>query len=601
MAALASLSGDAGDPVEKLEVSRKKSSQVNNNNNINTTGSTTSSSTLTSNSNIITREFSSELVIPLEDSESFNRVLPVIAGSALKATQGNFLLFAPETSSSSSKKKVSNKMAAAVAQEDDHQVVAGGEKSISDSVDLLVTHSDNINKELPNSSNTTKSIDKKLSSLSININSPVCPRNLEFEFERCSTTPQRKQGLNHSYSSLISNSTEFNSIKWEKIRPVTGDVLSRRGSFTSPIADYYGDEERDRCKTCHFMLVAPRWKSSDSSSEEREFLERLTEHKLTSACFSNLIGARHWRTKKKTLLRQSTGGTSSPPSSSLAVESPNFNFEKQNFIPSSSIVLDPELEESAQDIININARIQRLYLAFRRVFRRFLWALMTKTGVSEKIIGAWFKMDEWRDVIIEFLYKLLKFGLTIRSKKTSMFSDTTSNDRTTRTSMSMPSTLVFLFPATGEQTYFLNLPLAVSLAREKNYVVALLTAPFYGRRKPASQRLHYLRTVADFMKQNFGTQVEAGFLTRIFGGVMGEMQLEDRRAEEVARRMGQGRFSSEKIPRGDCCRRSIGSADSTKQAVTATKNSEETSSSLNNSRVPQNKIVVLINNYCPLP
>lgn len=62
--------------------------------------------------------------------------------------------------------------------------------------------------------------------------------------------------------------------------------------------------------------------------------------------------------------------------------------------------------------------------------------------------------------------------------------------------------VVLMLPATGEQWSHSRLRMAKSLVSKNNWTCAIITAPFYGERRPPTQKLHYIETVSDFLLQS---------------------------------------------------------------------------------------------------
>jgi len=79
-----------------------------------------------------------------------------------------------------------------------------------------------------------------------------------------------------------------------------------------------------------------------------------------------------------------------------------------------------------------------------------------------------------------------------------------------------PPVYVFMLPATGEEGKRTRLQLAKYLAQQFGWSSVILTAPYYAARKPATQRLYFLNTVADFKLQTFAIAWEAAALATYF-------------------------------------------------------------------------------------
>jgi hypothetical protein len=79
-----------------------------------------------------------------------------------------------------------------------------------------------------------------------------------------------------------------------------------------------------------------------------------------------------------------------------------------------------------------------------------------------------------------------------------------------------PSTLVVLLPATGEQGYGERIAIAKRLIRgappSSPVTCFLLMAPYYASRRPAGQRGHYTRFVAEYVAQSLAIMVEGACL-----------------------------------------------------------------------------------------
>lgn len=70
-----------------------------------------------------------------------------------------------------------------------------------------------------------------------------------------------------------------------------------------------------------------------------------------------------------------------------------------------------------------------------------------------------------------------------------------------------------MFPATGEMGEGTRLAMAKRLANQHGWSTIILTAPFYGKRKPASQRLFFIDTVTDILLQSEAIIEEGMMLT----------------------------------------------------------------------------------------
>lgn len=74
-----------------------------------------------------------------------------------------------------------------------------------------------------------------------------------------------------------------------------------------------------------------------------------------------------------------------------------------------------------------------------------------------------------------------------------------------------PTAIVLLMPATAEETPDGRIALAQKLA-EDGVCSLILGAPFYGKRKPTNQQMHYIRTVEMFLDQSTAIVAEAASL-----------------------------------------------------------------------------------------
>lgn len=72
---------------------------------------------------------------------------------------------------------------------------------------------------------------------------------------------------------------------------------------------------------------------------------------------------------------------------------------------------------------------------------------------------------------------------------------------------------VIMFPATGEMSEGTRLAMAKRLANQHGWSTIILTAPFYGKRKPASQRLFFIDTVTGILLQSEAIIEEGMMLT----------------------------------------------------------------------------------------
>ena len=75
-----------------------------------------------------------------------------------------------------------------------------------------------------------------------------------------------------------------------------------------------------------------------------------------------------------------------------------------------------------------------------------------------------------------------------------------------------PSGVVVLLPATGEQGSAGRLSMARELANKNGLCCVIITAPFYGSRKPANQALHYIRSLEKYLIQSAAIIEEATML-----------------------------------------------------------------------------------------
>lgn len=75
---------------------------------------------------------------------------------------------------------------------------------------------------------------------------------------------------------------------------------------------------------------------------------------------------------------------------------------------------------------------------------------------------------------------------------------------------------ILMLPATGETDATIRLFTARQLARQYGWCSVILTAPFYGDRKPKSQTLFFLNTVEDILLQAWGIIEEASMLAAHF-------------------------------------------------------------------------------------
>jgi len=75
-----------------------------------------------------------------------------------------------------------------------------------------------------------------------------------------------------------------------------------------------------------------------------------------------------------------------------------------------------------------------------------------------------------------------------------------------------PTAVLLLLPATGEQGSSGRFKLATPLAKEYGWCTIIVTAPFYGSRKPKSQRLHHVDRVDSFCYQSLAIMTEAAAL-----------------------------------------------------------------------------------------
>ena len=73
-----------------------------------------------------------------------------------------------------------------------------------------------------------------------------------------------------------------------------------------------------------------------------------------------------------------------------------------------------------------------------------------------------------------------------------------------------PAAVVILLPATGEQGSGMRLALAAALAEERGWSSIVVTAPFYGGRRPAGQRAHFVDTVERFLHQSLAIMQVGG-------------------------------------------------------------------------------------------
>lgn len=87
---------------------------------------------------------------------------------------------------------------------------------------------------------------------------------------------------------------------------------------------------------------------------------------------------------------------------------------------------------------------------------------------------------------------------------------------TPRNRTSASTTYIVMLPATGEVGSSARLRLAREFADEFGWSSCVVTAPYYGRRKPATQTLFLLNTVADLLMQGQVISQEAAILTRYF-------------------------------------------------------------------------------------
>jgi hypothetical protein len=86
----------------------------------------------------------------------------------------------------------------------------------------------------------------------------------------------------------------------------------------------------------------------------------------------------------------------------------------------------------------------------------------------------------------------------------------------TRTNSEGPLVYVMMLASTAETGKKPRLAMARELAREHGYASIILTAPYYGYRKPAGQTTFYLDMVSDLWKQFGGTLQEAAALGEHF-------------------------------------------------------------------------------------
>jgi hypothetical protein len=117
---------------------------------------------------------------------------------------------------------------------------------------------------------------------------------------------------------------------------------------------------------------------------------------------------------------------------------------------------------------------------------------VTEDGIMT-MQGTW-KSPLWRFLPIES--RVCRFKLIEPVRKTAK------NDET----------LVISLPSTGEQVDFIRVWMAMKLARLNGWSSLIVTAPYYGHRKPASQTLHYINTVADYFLQIIGIVEETSLM-----------------------------------------------------------------------------------------
>lgn len=81
---------------------------------------------------------------------------------------------------------------------------------------------------------------------------------------------------------------------------------------------------------------------------------------------------------------------------------------------------------------------------------------------------------------------------------------------------SAPDVLVLMLPATGEASKRARLSMASRLANEHGWSSVIVTAPFYGARKPSGQNMWFIERVDDFLFQSQAIMLEGAALVKYF-------------------------------------------------------------------------------------
>ena len=84
------------------------------------------------------------------------------------------------------------------------------------------------------------------------------------------------------------------------------------------------------------------------------------------------------------------------------------------------------------------------------------------------------------------------------------------------TAMTEKQVYILMLPATGETNIASRLFMAKTLAKEYGWCSVIVTAPYYGDRKPKSQKLFFLHTVEDILMQALAVIQEAAALSEYF-------------------------------------------------------------------------------------
>ena len=74
--------------------------------------------------------------------------------------------------------------------------------------------------------------------------------------------------------------------------------------------------------------------------------------------------------------------------------------------------------------------------------------------------------------------------------------------------------VAFFFPATGEQGRGGRVNLATDLAKNDGITSYIITAPFYQKRRPDGQKMHYVDNVADYILQSYAIVIEGVVLAK---------------------------------------------------------------------------------------